>query len=141
MRSWHHGCSNSDLPRIEGGPKGEVGLCPAVAPEFIAIRAIAPGDREFRIVSLVSASATLDPRRWAALIDLSLIKAGERYAGTPGLPELARYGHFTSPDQIIAGIAIRRKLFAVPKSLALLIVDTEFTFGRDSASRGPTHCF
>jgi hypothetical protein len=32
------------------------------------------------------------------LIDLSLIKAGENYAGTPGLPELARYGHFISPD-------------------------------------------
>jgi hypothetical protein len=33
------------------------------------------------------------------LIDLSLIKAGESYAGTPGLPELARYGHFISPDR------------------------------------------
>jgi hypothetical protein len=32
---------------------------------------IAPGDRAFRIVSLVSAGAAVDPRRWAELIDLS----------------------------------------------------------------------
>ena len=70
----------------------------AVAPECIATLAIAPGDGAFRIVSLVSAGATLDPRRWGGLIDLSLIKTGESYAGTPGLPVLARYGHFTSPD-------------------------------------------
>ncbi len=59
------------------------------APECIATLAITPGDRAFRIVSLVSASAPLDPRRWVGLIDLSLIKAGERYAGTPALLGLA----------------------------------------------------
>ena len=85
MRSWRHGYSHSDLARIEGGPKGEVGLWSAAAPECIATLAIAPGDRAFRIVSLVSAGATLDLRRWAGLIDLSLIKSGERYAGTPAL--------------------------------------------------------
>ena len=69
------------------------------APECTATLAIAPGDRECRIVSLAGAGAALDPRRWAGLIDLSLIKAGESYAGTPGLPELASYGHFTSPDR------------------------------------------
>jgi S-adenosylmethionine synthetase len=69
------------------------------APECIAALAIAPGDRMFRIVSLVSAGAALDPRRWAGLIDLSLIKAGESYAGVTGLAELARHGHFTSPDR------------------------------------------
>ena len=68
------------------------------APECVATLAIAPGDRAFRIVSLVGAGATLDPRRWAGLIDLSLLKAGERCAGTPALPELARYGHFTLPE-------------------------------------------
>jgi len=73
------------------------------APECLATLAIAPGDREFRIVSLVGVA--VDPRRWAGLIDLTLSKAGERYAGTPGLPELARYGHFTSPDRSWEGIA------------------------------------
>jgi len=48
-----------------------------VAPECTATLAIAPGDRVFRIVSLVGAGSALDPRRWAGLIDLSLIKAGE----------------------------------------------------------------
>jgi S-adenosylmethionine synthetase len=69
------------------------------APECTATLAIAPGDREFRIVSLVGTSGDIEPRRWAGLIDLSLVKAGESYTGTPGLPELARYGHFTSPDR------------------------------------------
>jgi S-adenosylmethionine synthetase len=69
------------------------------APECTATLAIAPGDREFRIVSLVGSSAALDPGRWANLIDLSLTKAGDSYAGTPRLPELARYGHFTLPDR------------------------------------------
>lgn len=73
------------------------------APECTATLAIAPGDREFRIVSLVG-TGTIHPRRWGGLIDLSLSKAGERYAGTPGLPELARYGHFTSPDRPWEGI-------------------------------------
>ncbi len=68
------------------------------APECIATLAIAPGDRAFRVVSLVRAGATLDPRRWGGLTDLSLIKAGECYACTPALLGLARYGHFTSPD-------------------------------------------
>jgi S-adenosylmethionine synthetase len=69
------------------------------APECIATLAIAPGDRKFRIVSLASAGAALDPRRWAGLIDLSLSKTGDSFAGTPGLPDLARYGHFTSLDR------------------------------------------
>jgi hypothetical protein len=50
-------------------------------------------------VSLLGGAAVLDARRWAGLIDLSLIKAGENYAGTRGLPELAHYGHFTSTDR------------------------------------------
>jgi S-adenosylmethionine synthetase len=69
------------------------------APECSTTLAIAPGDRVFRIVSLVSAGAALDPRRWAGLIDLSLIKAGENFGLTGKLPDLARYGHFTSTDR------------------------------------------
>jgi S-adenosylmethionine synthetase len=69
------------------------------APECMATLSIAPGDRVFQIVSLGSAGVTLDPRRWAGLIDLSLGKIGESYAGTPGLQDLTRYGHFTSPDR------------------------------------------
>jgi hypothetical protein len=37
-------------------------------------------------------------------MDLSLGKAGERYAGMPGLQELARYGHFISSDHLWEGI-------------------------------------
>jgi S-adenosylmethionine synthetase len=70
------------------------------APECTAMLAIAPGDCKFRIISLVGAGAALNPRRWAGLIDLSLSKAGERYASTPGLREMARHGHFTSPDRL-----------------------------------------
>jgi S-adenosylmethionine synthetase len=69
------------------------------APECTATLAIAPGEGDFRIVSLICSGAALDPWRWTELIDLSLSKAGERYAALPGLPQLARYGHFTSPDR------------------------------------------
>jgi S-adenosylmethionine synthetase len=68
------------------------------APECTATLAIAPGDREFRIVSLVGCGAALDPRRWDALTDLSLTASGGSYAGMTGLPNLARFGHFISPD-------------------------------------------
>ena len=68
------------------------------APECTATLVIGPGDRSFRIVSLTGGAATIDPRRWAGLVDLSLAKAGENLAMLPGLVELARHGHFTSPD-------------------------------------------
>ncbi|MCE5307502.1 MAG: methionine adenosyltransferase domain-containing protein [Acidobacteriales bacterium] len=71
-----------------------------VAAECTATLAIFPGDASFRIVSLRDAAgAVLDPERWAALIDLSLAAAGERYALTANLPSLARDGHFASPDR------------------------------------------
>jgi S-adenosylmethionine synthetase len=71
-----------------------------VASECNAILAIFPGDEVFRIVSLRDGNGkVLDSRRWAGLMDLSLAAAGESYARTPGLPVLARYGHFTSPDR------------------------------------------
>ena len=69
------------------------------AAECAATLMIAPGDREFRIVSLVGGQTSLDPHRWARLIDLSLARAGESYAALAGLAGLARYGHFTSPDR------------------------------------------
>jgi hypothetical protein len=67
-------------------------------PECTATITIAPGERAFRIVSLVGCGAALDPRRWGALIDLSPATAGSSYAGMTGLPHLARFGHFTLPD-------------------------------------------
>jgi hypothetical protein len=70
------------------------------AGECAATIAIFPGDEAFRIVSLRDGNGiTLDSRRWGQLMDLSLASAGESYALTPTLPFLARYGHFTSPDQ------------------------------------------
>jgi S-adenosylmethionine synthetase len=78
---------------------GKAVVMSGAAPECIATLAIAPGDRAFRIVSLAGAGATLNSRRWTGMIDLSLAAAGEAYAPTAGLPELARHGHFTSPDR------------------------------------------
>jgi S-adenosylmethionine synthetase len=68
--------------------------------ECTATLAIFPGDEEFRIVSLRTGDGkALDPHPWAALMDRSLVAAGERYALTPDLPALARYGHFTCPNR------------------------------------------
>jgi S-adenosylmethionine synthetase len=69
------------------------------AAECIATLAIAPGDRAFRIVSLRGSPAAPDASRWSGLIDLSLAATGESYTGACDLTELARYGHFTSPDR------------------------------------------
>ena len=69
------------------------------AAECTATLAIFPGDAAFQIVSLRDrAGATLDPRRWAPLIDLSLAAAGEQYALSANLPDIARHGHFTSSE-------------------------------------------
>jgi S-adenosylmethionine synthetase len=71
---------------------GSAGVCSATL-------AIFPGDEAFRIVSLRDGNGSvLNSRRWAGLMDLSLAAAGERYALTPDLSSLARYGHFTSPS-------------------------------------------
>jgi S-adenosylmethionine synthetase len=71
-----------------------------IAAECAATIAIFPGDEAFRIVSLRDGNGmTLNSRRWARLMDLSLASAGESYALTPTLPAPARYGHFTSPDR------------------------------------------
>ena len=73
------------------------------AAECTATLAIFPGDAAFQIVSLRDGSgAALDPGwtpgRWAPLIDLSLAAAGEQYALTAHLPDIARHGHFTSAE-------------------------------------------
>jgi S-adenosylmethionine synthetase len=70
------------------------------AAECFATLAIFPGDESFRIVSLRDGNGMgLDSRRWERLMNLSLAAAGETYAQTPGLPALARYGHFTSSER------------------------------------------
>jgi S-adenosylmethionine synthetase len=70
------------------------------AAECTSTLAIFPGDPAFRIVSLHDGRRkTLDPARWASLMDLSLASAGERYALTPNLPALARHGHFTRAER------------------------------------------
>jgi S-adenosylmethionine synthetase len=71
-----------------------------IAAECVATIAIFPGDQAFRIVSLRNGNGmTLESRRWAQLMGLSLASEGESYALTPTLPSLARYGHFTSTDR------------------------------------------
>jgi len=70
------------------------------AAESTATLAIFPGDAAFQIVSLRDGTgAALDPRRWGPLIDLSLAAAGEQHALTSNLPDIARYGHFTSAER------------------------------------------
>ena len=71
-----------------------------VTKECLATLAIFPGDPAFRMVSMLDGEgAALDTARWAALIELSLASAGERYALTPDLPDLVRHGHFTSVER------------------------------------------
>jgi S-adenosylmethionine synthetase len=65
------------------------------ARECTSVLEIFPGDRDFRIVSLKTPGGELDSARWARLMDLSLEAAGEAYALTPNLAEVARHGHFT----------------------------------------------
>jgi hypothetical protein len=79
-----------------------------IAAECAATLAIFPGDEAFHIVSLRNGNGTtLESRRWARLMDLSLSSAGESYALTSTLPALARYGHFTSPDRPWEAIRFR----------------------------------
>lgn len=77
-----------------------------IASECLATLAIFPGDTEFRLISLQTPNAELDPTRWASLFDLSLEAAGNRYAATPDLPSLARFGHFFIPGHPWEQIAV-----------------------------------
>jgi len=57
-----------------------------------------PGADRARILSLeTSENRNLAPGRWERLLDLSLAGIGDRYARTPCLAEIARWGHFTNP--------------------------------------------
>ena len=69
------------------------------APECRATLQIFPGDREFRIVSLRCGGRDLATSGWARLAGLSLEAAGDAYALTPGLVDVARRGQFTSEER------------------------------------------
>lgn len=57
-----------------------------------------PGDHAFRIVSLRTPDGELDPGRWEAVFDLTLMSAGDLYATAVDPLTLARYGHFASAE-------------------------------------------
>ncbi len=62
--------------------------------------AFLPGTAAAKIISLTNEHGKeLDAGRWGRLMDLSLQSVGRRYAPTPSLAEVARWGHFTSPDR------------------------------------------
>ncbi len=66
------------------------------ARECTATLSIFPGEEAFTIISLITEQgAELDPARWAAMFDLSLLGAGDRYTGTANFVDVARHGHFT----------------------------------------------
>jgi S-adenosylmethionine synthetase len=68
------------------------------AAECCVTLTIFPGDRAFRIVSLQTPNACLNPSRWESIFDLSLMSAGDLYATAVDPVELARYGHFSSAE-------------------------------------------
>jgi S-adenosylmethionine synthetase len=65
------------------------------ARECRATLAVCPGATALRVIRLEGADGRLiDPNPWTSLIDLSLAAAGDRWARTPNLAAIARYGHF-----------------------------------------------
>ena len=71
-----------------------------VARECLATLAFLPGASEAKIVSLCGDDGRqLDAARWGQLLDLSLEGIGRRYALTTPLVEIARSGHFATPDR------------------------------------------
>jgi S-adenosylmethionine synthetase len=61
--------------------------------------AVFPGDTALRIVRLEAEDGrTINPKPWASWIDLSMEAAGNRWARTPNLASIARFGHFMDPD-------------------------------------------
>ncbi len=69
------------------------------ARECTATLSVFPGDESFSIVSLLDEhGATIDGGRWAAMFDLSLAGAGDRYTGCADLVDIARHGHFINPS-------------------------------------------
>ncbi len=61
--------------------------------------AFAPSQSEAQILSLHGDGQILDPSRWALLLDRTLAGIGQRYTGQVLLQDIARYGHFSSPDR------------------------------------------
>ena len=60
--------------------------------------AVFPGDTALRVVRLEAEDGrSIDPKPWASLMDLSIETAGNRWAKTPNLAAIARYGHFHDP--------------------------------------------
>jgi S-adenosylmethionine synthetase len=69
------------------------------APECRATLAIFPGDTQFRVLSLEAPGGVrLPASRWASLMDLSLAGCGEAWTRAADLVDVARHGHFTSPE-------------------------------------------
>jgi S-adenosylmethionine synthetase len=65
------------------------------ARECRASLVVCPGDTALRVIRLEGDHGqSIDPNPWTSLIDLSLAAAGDRWARTPNLPAIARYGHF-----------------------------------------------
>jgi S-adenosylmethionine synthetase len=69
-----------------------------VCRECLVTLAFVPGRPTAQVVSLLGDGRLLDASRWAGLLDLSLAGVGDRYAGRVALADVARYGHFTSPE-------------------------------------------
>ena len=68
--------------------------------ECRATLAFFPGATAAKIVSLTNERGEqLDASRWGRLMNLSLQSVGCRYARTPNLAEVARWGHFTLLDR------------------------------------------
>jgi S-adenosylmethionine synthetase len=69
------------------------------ARECKATLAAFPGDTARRVIRLeAEAGRLIDPKPWALLMDLSMETAGDRWARTPNLAAIARYGHFQDPE-------------------------------------------
>jgi len=66
------------------------------ARECRAMLAVFPGDTAFRVIRLDAEDGRLiDPKPWTSLMGLSIETAGNRWARTPNVAAIARYGHYT----------------------------------------------
>jgi S-adenosylmethionine synthetase len=66
--------------------------------ECRATLAVFPGDTALRVIRLEAEDGrSIDPKPWTSLMDLSMEPAGDRWARTPNLTAIARYGHFLDP--------------------------------------------
>jgi S-adenosylmethionine synthetase len=70
-----------------------------VARQCQTVLALAPGQAEAQILSLLGDGQVLDASRWGPLLDRTLAGIGQRYTGQVMLGDIARYGHFSSHDR------------------------------------------